>query len=139
MATILIGENILDIQDVLVRLFRRDGHDLHVADTGDDTLTHALNKPPDLLVMNPSLPGLDGLDVCRRLRSDPRTQTLPILILSVHQYSAEKDAAYHAGADDYLGKPFHPHDLITRANTLLTLINPPADTDTYTDTMTAHP
>ena len=120
MANILIGENVPDIQDVLIRLFRREGHELRVIDNGDDALSHALSEPPDLLVMNPSLPGLAGLDVCRRLRSDPRTQALPILILSVHQYPADKNAAYQAGADDYLGKPFNPHDLLTRANTLLT-------------------
>ncbi|MEU4419907.1 response regulator [Actinoplanes sp. NPDC024001] len=63
---------------------------------------------------------LDGLDVCRRLRSDPRTRSLPIRMLSVRQYPAERHAACEAGADGYLGKPFHAHDLRTRANALLT-------------------
>jgi DNA-binding response OmpR family regulator len=125
MANLLIAENVPDVKDVLVLLFRREGHELRVTDNGDDALSHALAEPPDLLVMNPTLPGLDGLDVCRRLRSDPRTQTLPILILSVHQYPAEKNAAYQAGADDYLGKPFHPRDLVDRANTLLSRNHPP--------------
>ncbi|MEU4621913.1 response regulator [Actinoplanes sp. NPDC023801] len=125
MANILISENEPDIQDILVRIFRRDGHDLHVTDNGDDTLSHALGARLDLLVMNPALPGLDGLDVCRKLRSDPRTQSLPILLLSVHQYPAEKNAAYQAGADDYLGKPFDLYDLLARANTLLTRNRPP--------------
>ncbi|MEV4279653.1 response regulator [Actinoplanes xinjiangensis] len=128
MANILIGENVPDIQDVLVRILRRDGHELRVTDNGDDILNHALGEPPDLLVMNPTLPGLDGLEVCRRLRSTPHTQALPILMLSVRQYPAEKNAAYQAGADDYLGKPFHPHDLLTRAYTLLTRNHPPEQT-----------
>jgi DNA-binding response OmpR family regulator len=119
MARILIAENVPDIQEALLRLLRRAGHDAQLTCDGNDALSHALDDPPDLLVMNPDLPGVGGLDVCRRLRAEPRTSTVPILILSVHQYPAERNAAHEAGADDYLGKPFSPAELTDRVDALL--------------------
>ncbi|AGZ39495.1 response regulator [Actinoplanes friuliensis] len=119
MADILVAENVLDLQDVLRRLFQRARHEVRVTGNGTDTLEQALEQAPDLLVMNPALPEIDGLEVCRRLRADLRTRDVPILILSVHQYPAEKDAARQAGADEYLGKPFHPAELLSRARVLL--------------------
>ncbi|GIF17183.1 response regulator transcription factor [Actinoplanes teichomyceticus] len=123
MATILVGENIPDIRDLLTQLLRRAGHHVQTMGTADDTLTAALAAPFDLLLMNPALPGsdsLDGLQVCRRLRTDTTTAHLPILMLSVRQYPAEIAAAHAAGADDYLGKPFDNTELINRVTTLLT-------------------
>ena len=124
MATILVGEDIPDLRDVLTWLLRRAGHQVTTAGTADDTLTAARPTPVDLLLINPALPGADGLDglqVCRRLRADPATTHLPIMMLSVRQYPAEIAAARAAGADDYLGKPFDNTDLLDRVTTLLTL------------------
>jgi DNA-binding response OmpR family regulator len=119
MADILIAENVPDIRDVMIRIFERAGDGVRTVDNGLDALEQTLSRPPDLLVMNPALPGLDGLEVCRRLRADPRTGGLPILVLSVHQYAAEKEAARQAGADEYLGKPFEPAELLARVRALL--------------------
>jgi DNA-binding response OmpR family regulator len=120
MADVLIAENVSDIQHALIRLFTRADHAVRTADNGTDTLGQAFGQPPDLLVMNPALPGIDGLEVCRKLRADSRTRSVPILMLSVHQYPAERNAARQAGADDYLGKPFEPAELMGRARALLT-------------------
>ena len=122
MAMILVGENIADLRDVLTRLLHRTGHHVTTAGTADDTLATARAAPFDLLLVNPALPGTDGLDglqVCRRLRTDQATAHLPIMMLSVRQYPAEVAAARAAGADDYLGKPFDNTDLLTRVATLL--------------------
>ena len=119
MATILIAENEPDISQALTVLLRRAGHrPLHTSD-GNEAFEQASAAPIDLLIMNPALPGMNGLDVCRRLRDEAGTARLPILMLSVHQYPAEQQAARAAGADDYLGKPFHPHELLARVETLL--------------------
>jgi len=119
MATVLIGENVPDLGFALKLIFNRAGHDVRATVTGDDTLTSAQREPPDLIVMNPSLPGFDGLQVCRLLRGDPRTSQVPILMLSVHQHADDAAAARAAGADDFLGKPFDNRDLLTRAEALL--------------------
>jgi DNA-binding response OmpR family regulator len=125
MTEILIAENVPDILDVLLRLFQRAGHQVRTTSDGQEALDQALARPPDLIVMNPALPGLDGLEVCRRLRADARTHKVRILALSVHQYPAEELAAREAGADDYLGKPFDPAELMARVRALL----PPAESD----------
>ncbi|WIM92673.1 response regulator [Actinoplanes oblitus] len=119
MPTILIGENVPDIADVLKRLFTRAGYQTRVAGTGDLTLASALADLPDLVVMNPSLPGINGLDICRKLRAEPTTEHLPIILLSVRHYPAEQAAAREAGADDYIGKPFDNNDLLARVHHLL--------------------
>ena len=122
MATILVGENVADLRQLLTVLLRRAGHHVHTTATADGTLTAAQATPFDLLLMNPALPGsdsLDGLQVCRRLRADTDTAHLPILMLSVQQYPAEIAAAHAAGADAYLGKPFDNTDLINHVTTLL--------------------
>ena len=119
MATVLIGENVPDLARGLNLLFTRAGHQTRVTVTGPATLAGARDDAPDLLVMNPALPGLDGLEVCRRLRADPATAGLPIIMLSVFHHATEVIAAYTAGADDYLGKPYDNSDLLTRAETLL--------------------
>jgi DNA-binding response OmpR family regulator len=120
MATILLAENEPDISRALTMLLGRAGHQVHHTIDGDDALAQARSTPFDLLAMNPSLPGINGLDICRRLRAEAATAHLPILIVSVHQYPAEERAARDAGADDYLGKPFDNHELLTRIETLLT-------------------
>lgn len=119
MATVLIGENVSDLAHVLRRLFTRAGHQTHTTVTGDATLAHARDNTPDLIIMNPSLPGLDGLDVCRQLRAGPATAHLPVIMVSVRHWPAEVAAAHAAGADDYIGKPFDNHDLLQRAETLI--------------------
>ena len=123
MATILVGENVPDLREVLTRLLHRNGHHVTTAGTADDTLTTAQATPFDLLLMNPALPGTDGLDglqVCRRLRADPATAHLPIMMLSVRQYPAEVAAARAAGAERvvvaaYLLAPGHFHDKLQGA------------------------
>ncbi|WP_433828505.1 response regulator [Actinoplanes sp. CA-015351] len=119
MATVLIGENVPDIAAVVQRLFARAGYQTRLTTTGDAALAGALADIPDLIVMNPSLPGIDGLDICRKLRAESTTQHIPIMLLSVRHHPAEQAAARAAGADDYIGKPFNNKDLLTRAHTLL--------------------
>lgn len=119
MSTILIGENIPDITDLLVTVFGRAGHQLHTTQDGDELLVRARDLLPDLLVMNPALPGLDGLDVCRHLRREPTTESLPIMIISTRRAPADMQAAYDAGADGYVGKPFDPAHLLDTAHTLI--------------------
>jgi len=119
MATVLIAENVPDIAFGLDLLFTRAGHRTHLVATGPDTLAAIQRSAPDLLVMNPSLPGEDGLVICRRLKSEADTVGLPILLLSARYRAEEVTAARHAGADVYLAKPFCNQDLLLHVEALL--------------------
>jgi DNA-binding response OmpR family regulator len=126
MATVLVGENVADIRWALDHLFTRAGHQVSTTFSGEETLSAALRAPPDLLILNPSLPGVEGLEVCRRLRANPETVHLPIIMLSVWHEEAEVEAALAVGADEYLGKPFNNADLLARATALLERPRPAA-------------
>ncbi|WP_433222847.1 response regulator [Dactylosporangium sp. CS-047395] len=119
MATVLIGENVPDLGQALRLIFTRAGHEVRATVTGDETLRSACAEPPDLIVMNPTLPGFDGLEVCRMLRADPRTSRVPILMLSVHQQPGDLAAAHAAGADEFRGKPFDNRELLACAEGLM--------------------
>ena len=79
-------------------------------------------RVPDLLVLDVMMPGLSGLDVCRRVRAHPRTAGLPVLMLTGEGTIDDKVAGFDAGADDYLAKPFHPRELRARVAALLRLV-----------------
>ncbi len=124
MATILIGENVPDLAQSLHLIFTRAGHRTRLTGTGGETMASAVTDPPDLIMMNPALPDMDGLDLCRRMRAHPALSVLPIVMISVHQYPHEIAAAHAAGADDYIGKPFDNHDLLARTEALIDRVPP---------------
>ncbi|SHM72147.1 response regulator transcription factor [Cryptosporangium aurantiacum] len=131
MITVLIGENVPDLAFGLGLLFTRAGYRTRTTITGDATLASARDDAPDLIVMNPRLPGIDGFDICRRLRAGPATARLPIIMLSVRHQPAEVTAAHAAGADDYIGKPYDNHDLLARAEKLLHRSTPTRETPDF--------
>jgi DNA-binding response OmpR family regulator len=114
---------IVDDEKDLVRLLRyhleRDGFEVSEAGDGDAGLASALESPPSALVLDLSLPSLDGLEVCRRLRQDPRTGRLPIVLLTARAAEFERVAGLEAGADDYMSKPFSPRELVARVRAVL--------------------
>lgn len=91
-------------------------YEVETAETGEDGLEAAADRRPDLIVLDLTLPGKSGLEVCRELRS---WLTVPILVLSVRDSDADKIAALDLGADDYLTKPFSAGELLARIRALL--------------------
>lgn len=87
------------------------GHELHTAETGSDGLTEAAIRPPDVIVLDLGLPDLDGLDVCKRIRT---WSQVPIIVLSADGSEDRKVAALDEGADDYMTKPFGMRELDAR-------------------------
>jgi putative two-component system response regulator len=105
----------------LARLLTADGHRVAVAHTGPAALTEVAAHPPDLVLLDLRLPGLDGLDVCRQLKADPGTRLIPVLILTGADEADGRVGAWEAGADEYLTKPVRPADVAARARSLLRL------------------
>ena len=113
---ILAVDDDAQIRRALSTILRTRGYDVELAHSATDALTKAIDQPPDLVVLDLSLPDRSGIEVCRELRT---WMTAPILILSVHSADADKIAGLDAGADDYLTKPFSAGELLARVRALL--------------------
>lgn len=104
------------IRRALKSILSSRDYDVAFAANGEDAIDQAIDNPPDLIILDLSLPGIDGIEVCRELRT---WYTRPILILSVRGSDADKIAALDTGADDYLTKPFSAGELLARIRALL--------------------
>jgi DNA-binding response OmpR family regulator len=119
MSRILVVEDDPDIAELIVHSLRRAGHEVAFVTSGTDGLDYARSDPPDLLVLDRMLPGLDGLDVCRSLRAERSTAAVPIIMLTARAEESDRVAGLELGADDYVTKPFSPRELVARVKALL--------------------
>src|SRR5947199_8898136 len=118
---VLVVEDDLRLASTLDRVVAAEGHDVEVAVDGNDALHRARERPFDLVVLDIMLPGLDGISVCRRLRS---TGSVPILLLTALGGTEERVRGLDSGADDYLVKPFAYEELLARVRALLRRTTP---------------
>jgi DNA-binding response OmpR family regulator len=116
---ILVAEDDHDIATLLAHYFTKSGWTTHVATAGDDALAYARRTPIDLAVLDVMLPGLSGLDVCRALRTEAATSSLPIILLTARSEEADRVRGLEIGADDYVAKPFSPTELVARIRALM--------------------
>jgi len=119
MTRILVVEDDRDIADLIVHYIEKAGWQAHVAASGSEGLTQARQKAPDCLVLDVMLPGMDGLAVCRALRTDPATAAIPIIMLTARADETDRIVGLELGADDYVAKPFSPGELVARIRALL--------------------
>jgi DNA-binding response OmpR family regulator len=116
---ILLIEDERDIVELVRYHLEREGFQVVPAADGGAGLRRAREEPPDLVVLDLMLPGLDGLEVCRQLRRDPATRSLPILMLTAKADEVDRVVGLEVGADDYVVKPFSPRELVARVRALL--------------------
>jgi two-component system phosphate regulon response regulator PhoB len=119
MSTILLVEDDPDIRQLVSYKLTRGGFDVTEASDGFAALRSAQQTPPDLVILDVRLPRLSGLEVCRELRSGPRTAQVPIIMLTAGARAQDVEQAYAAGASDYVVKPFSPRDLQARVESAL--------------------
>jgi DNA-binding response OmpR family regulator len=119
MSRILIVEDDDDIAQLVHRYLTRAGHVADIIRAGDEALARVRERPPDLIILDLMLPGLDGLEVCRALRASPATRALPIIMLTARSEESDRVAGLQLGADDYVTKPFSPNELVARVGALL--------------------
>ena len=124
MTTILVVDDDPKIRSVLSRGLRFEGYTVQVAEDGPTALQIARTDPPDLVLLDVMLPGMDGLELCARLR---RGLSVPILMLTARDAVPDRIAGLDSGADDYLVKPFDFDELLARIRALLRRIQPPED------------
>lgn len=120
-ATILAVDDTSPSRQLMVDVLTRAGYQVHSADSGESALSAAADHPPDLLVLKVRLEGMDGLEVCRRLKAKDQTRHIPILLVST--FTDEKDwtAGLQLGAADYVNTPLRAEELLTRVKTQLAL------------------
>jgi CheY-like chemotaxis protein len=105
MARILIVEDNEMNRDMLSRRLERGGHEVSIAVTATEGIEKARTESPDLILMDLSLPDLDGRDATRRLKADAATRSIPIIALTAHAMQADRDSALAAGCDEFETKP----------------------------------
>jgi phosphate regulon transcriptional regulator PhoB len=116
---VLVVEDEPDIRRLVVLHLERDGFRCRTAANGLDALREAKADVPDLVVLDLMLPGIDGLEVCRRLRSDASTAGVPIIMLTAKSDEVDRVVGLEVGADDYVAKPFSPKELVARVRAVL--------------------
>ncbi len=116
MATVLLVDDDAEIRDLLRLYVEREGHRALFAADGETALQIALRSRPDLILLDVMLPGLDGFEVCRRIRE---ASEVPILLLTARSGDSDKVIGLDLGADDYVVKPFSPRELMARVRALL--------------------
>jgi DNA-binding response OmpR family regulator len=116
---VTIIEDDPDIAGLVEHYLTAEGFKVSHLKDGAEGLKRVKTMPPDLVILDLMLPGLDGLDVCKALRAAPATSTLPILMLTAKGEESDKVIGLELGADDYLTKPFSPKELVARVKSLL--------------------
>jgi two-component system response regulator MprA len=116
-AHILVVDDDPRITDLLRRILAYEGYSVAIAASGSEALDRSLERPPELVVLDIMLPGLDGLEVAQRLRA--AGDNVPILMLTARDTVADRVKGLEIGADDYLVKPFAPEELVARVKALL--------------------
>src|SRR6266511_109332 len=116
---VLIVEDEPDIRGLLAFHLEREGYQVVKSANGADALRQVRARPPDLVLLDLMLPEMDGLEVCRRLRQDPATAPLPIVMLTAKGEEVDRVLGLELGADDYLVKPFSPKEVVARIRAVL--------------------
>ncbi len=117
--TILIVDDEEDIIELVQLNLTREGYETLACTTGEKALAIAESKRPDLVILDLMLPGIDGMEVCRRLKAKPDTRQIPILMLTAKGEEADIVAGLELGASDYVTKPFSGRVLVARVRRLL--------------------
>jgi two-component system phosphate regulon response regulator PhoB len=134
---ILVVEDEAPIQELLQFNLERSKYRVKVVDSGEEALSEAAKFMPDLILLDIMLPGADGLEVCKRLKSNPKTERIPIIMLTALCEEADIVTGLELGADDYMTKPFSPRVLLARVKAALRRIEA-AKPEAGSETITAH-
>lgn len=106
-------------RDVCRRLLERDGYDVQVAEGGAAAMAHMAERPPDLVLLDVNMPGLDGFAICRAIKHTPATRFTPVVLVTGDGSRAHRLRGIDAGADDFLAKPVDSEQLRARVRSLV--------------------
>jgi len=118
-ATILVIDDEKDLIELVRYNLEKDGFDVIAATDGQSGLDVVKKHRPDLVVLDLMMPGVDGLQICKQLRADPRTGRIPVIMLTAKATEADRIVGLELGADDYITKPFSPREVVARVKAVL--------------------
>ena len=118
---LLVDDNAINLQ-MLHQTLAGQNYKLLSARSGEDALRIAQKAVPDLILLDIMMPGIDGFEVCSRLKKDPTTESIPVIFISALTDTKDKVRGLQLGAVDYVSKPFQPDEVIARVNTHLTIV-----------------
>ncbi|NCF32913.1 MAG: phosphate regulon transcriptional regulatory protein PhoB [Proteobacteria bacterium] len=124
---ILIVEDEPEIRELLAFTLSRENYDVIEAETAESALQMMDSKTPDLAIIDWMLPGIDGVDLTKRLRREEVTEDLPVIMLTARSEETDKLKSFSVGIDDYITKPFSPRELLARVKALLRRSGAPQD------------
>jgi DNA-binding response OmpR family regulator len=119
MTRVLIADDDDDIRELVTFKLAQKGYQVTSTADGPAALAAVEAEPPDLAVLDVTMPGMSGLDVCRHLRANPDTAGIAVILLTARAQEADVQAGFGSGADDYVVKPFSPRELLSRIEALL--------------------
>lgn len=112
--TVLVVDDELSVRNLLERVLRQEGYVVFTASEGGAAWKLIQDAAPDMVLLDLMLPGMDGMELCRRIREDPRTRNLPVIVASGRSRLIDQVIGLDGGADDYIVKPFAPSELLAR-------------------------
>ena len=116
---ILVVDDEIYIVHILDFSLGMEGYEVLTALDGEQALEKARAEKPDLIVLDIMMPKLDGYETCKRLKADPDTKDVPVILLSAKGRNVDQKVGFEVGADDYITKPFSPRKLVERINAIL--------------------
>ncbi|MGD8370176.1 MAG: response regulator [Syntrophobacterales bacterium] len=114
---VLVVDDELEIRDLLSEVLQQEGYDVLLASAGEEAIELAKGETPHVILLDVRMPGIDGIEVCKRLKTDPKTQYIPIIMIT--GYDENKIAAIEVGADDFVNKPIDLVELAIRVKSIL--------------------
>ena len=129
---VLIVEDEPPLVELLSYNLEKAGFQIHIARDGEEALLAVEERKPDLILLDWMLPYVSGIEICRRIRRNPETRNVPIIILTARGEEDDRIRGLEAGADDYVVKPFSPSELVARLRAVLRRTRPAFDKDSLT-------
>ena len=118
-SVVLVADDDRDILDLLAFRLGRAGYEVVSASDGEEALRLAVERKPDLAVLDVMMPKLDGYEVTRRMRADESTKRIPVILLTARVQEHDVARGFEVGADDYMKKPFSPAELRARVQAII--------------------
>ena len=117
--TVLVADDDPDIRELVSFKLEQAGYRVHAVGDGEAALAAATALAPNLLLLDVMMPGMNGFEVCRRLRNQADTAGIPVIMLTARAQEGDVETGFAVGVVDYIAKPFSPRELLTRVNNVL--------------------